>query len=568
MGDAVVAAFFGENKPKPREKKRAEVESWLTGSLEAAWDKLAAMAATLRQSAHPILPFHWELEFPEVFARENGGFDAIVGNPPFMGGTAISENLGMSYFQFLKLAFPPAGHHCDLVAYFFRQAFRNLRLGGSFGLIATNTIAQGDTRGGGLSPILAAGGSIHRVVRRMRWPGEAAVIVSVVHVLRGPPHKQPCVDGRSVKRISAFLIDGQTDTEPFRLTIVPFFSLGSKIYGQGFVFDDKDDDASSIATMKTLVNKHPELIATRIFPYIGGEEVNSEPDHAPRRFVIYLSDVLTERELDRFPELRDIVREKVYPERMKLSSNPNSAPLKKKWWAYQAHRPDLYEKLRRSELALLNSQVSPHLAFCLSPPDAIYAHTLNVVPLASHRLFCTVQSRIHEVWARLLSSSMKDDLRYTPSDCFETFPLPPNFESSLELDVAGRAYYDRRAAFMVKNDEGMTKTYNRFHDCSQSTEDIQGLRALHAAMDRAVLEAYGWHDLAALAAPIFLDEINENDHTYQDRLFWPSDFRDEVLARLLALNAERHADEVRRGIAPGMKGKEREDDDELTVDEE
>ncbi len=80
-------------------------------------------------------------------------------------------------------------------------------------------------------------------------------------------------------------------------------------------------------------------------------------------------------------------------------------------------------------------------------------------------------------------------------------------------------------------------------------------------MDRAVLEAYGWHDLAARAAPIFLDETNEDDHTYQGRLFWPSDFRDEVLARLLALNAERHAEEVRLGIAPGMKGK-REDDEE------
>jgi hypothetical protein len=80
-------------------------------------------------------------------------------------------------------------------------------------------------------------------------------------------------------------------------------------------------------------------------------------------------------------------------------------------------------------------------------------------------------------------------------------------------------------------------------------------------MDRVVLDAYGWHDLADRAAPVFLDETNEDDHTYQGRLFWSSDFRDEVLARLLALNAERHAEEVRLGIAPGMKGKR--DDDEL-----
>jgi hypothetical protein len=81
-------------------------------------------------------------------------------------------------------------------------------------------------------------------------------------------------------------------------------------------------------------------------------------------------------------------------------------------------------------------------------------------------------------------------------------------------------------------------------------------------MDRAVLEAYGWHDLAARAEPRFLDETSEDDHTYQGRLFWPSDFRDEVLARLLTLNADRHAEEVRLGIAPGMRGRAAEDDGE------
>ena len=89
MGDAVIAAFFSADKPKAREMKRTEVESWLTGSLEAAWDKLATMAATLKQGAHPLTPFHWEIEFPEVFARENGGFDAIVGNPPFAGKNTL-----------------------------------------------------------------------------------------------------------------------------------------------------------------------------------------------------------------------------------------------------------------------------------------------------------------------------------------------------------------------------------------------------------------------------------------------------------------------------------------------
>jgi hypothetical protein len=159
-----------------------------------------------------------------------------------------------------------------------------------------------------------------------------------------------------------------------------------------------------------------------------------------------------------------------------------------------------------------------------------------------------MQSRAHEVWARFLGTTMKDDFTYAKEDCFETFRFSPAFETSSALEAAGRAYNDHRAALMVARNEGMTKTYNQFHDPTGNADDIGRMRDLHAAMDRAVLDAYGWQDLAEHAAPVFLDEANEYDHTYQGRLFWPSDFRDEVLARLLALNTERHAEEVRLGI--------------------
>ena len=114
---------------------------------------------------------------------------------------------------------------------------------------------------------------------------------------------------------------------------------------------------------------------------------------------------------------------------------------------------------------------------------------------------------------------------------------------------------------------GLTKTFNCFHDPAEQSADIVRLRELHAEMDRAVLRAYAasastpgeaaaWTDLAERAEPIFLDETNEDDHTYQRRLFWPSDFRDEVLSRLLALNAERSAAERAAGIAPAGAGME------------
>jgi hypothetical protein len=149
---------------------------------------------------------------------------------------------------------------------------------------------------------------------------------------------------------------------------------------------------------------------------------------------------------------------------------------------------------------------------------------------------------------------LKDDLQYTPSDCFENFPFAADYETSAELQRVGEDYFEHRAVLMIARNEGLTKTYNRFHKRFEQSADIGRLRELHAAMDRAVFSAYGWRDLAIDAVPIFLDETNEDDHIYQGRFFWPSDVRDEVLSRLLALNVERHAKEVRLGVAEGTKG--------------
>jgi hypothetical protein len=176
---------------------------------------------------------------------------------------------------------------------------------------------------------------------------------------------------------------------------------------------------------------------------------------------------------------------------------------------------------------------------------------------------------------------MKDDLRYTASDCFETFPFPENFETDPSLETAGKEYYDFRAALMVRNDEGLTKTYNRFHDPSESSPEIAKLRELNAAMDRAVLDAYRWSDVPTTcgfaldwldldddeladtltSAPDDIRErIESADYFFSDaasacrfqahikkagrgklpwRYRWPDEVRDDVLARLLALNAER-----------------------------
>jgi hypothetical protein len=190
----------------------------------------------------------------------------------------------------------------------------------------------------------------------------------------------------------------------------------------------------------------------------------------------------------------------------------------------------------------------------------IFTQSLNVHTESSFAAFGVMQSRTHECWMRSFSSSLKDDLRYSLSDGYETFPFPNVSPSEDLLESVGETYFKHRMMLMAGNNEGMTKTYNRFHRQEENSEPIQRLRELHDEMDRGVLHAYGWHDLADELSPEFLTEETEDDHAYQGRYFWNAEGRDRVLARLLALNAERHAEEVRQGIAP--KGSARSDEDE------
>ena len=172
----------------------------------------------------------------------------------------------------------------------------------------------------------------------------------------------------------------------------------------------------------------------------------------------------------------------------------------------------------------------------------VYAETVIVFPLQTFAAFCVLQSRTHEIWARFFGSSLEDRLRYTPSDCFETFPFPQNWDINRALEAVGRVYYDFRANLMVENNEGLTKTYNRFNNIYEQMPKILKLRHLHSDMDRVVLDAYGWTDIKTDCNFILdyeIEDANWGNKKKPYRYRWPDSVRDEVLSRLLALNAKR-----------------------------
>ena len=351
----------------------------------------------------------------------------------------------------------------------------------------------------------------------------------------------------------------------------------------GFTFDDRNPDATSLAEMERLIAQDPRN-QERIFPYIGGEEVNSSPTHSHHRYVINFGE-MSEAEARQWPDLMAIVEEKVKPARFKQ----NREIRKRYWWRFGETTPALFKVIAECDRVLVISRIGQHGSFTFLNSDFVFSESLVIFPLPNHKYFALLQSSIHEIWARFLGSSLEERLRYTPSDCFETFPFPENHDTNPDLEAIGEHYYHYRADLMVKNNQGLTDTYNRFHDPNETHPDILQLRQLHQQLDTATLTAYGWHDLTAADYGFALDyldldddlidqlppnlrqKIDSHDLFFPDphtaatfdatiktlsktrkklpwRYRWPDPIRNDILARLLDLNQERYDAEIRLGL--------------------
>ncbi|MEY4582211.1 MAG: hypothetical protein RL701_6914, partial [Pseudomonadota bacterium] len=332
VADVCVGAFFGADSEKAREQERVRrlglVQRWLQERdvvrADALEQQLRAMAAELRQTQ---VPFHWMLEFPEVFwdrrpdpldgGRKNSGafVDAFVGNPPFSGKNGISEAHGSAYLPWLQTLHEGAHGNSDLSAHFFRRAAALLGKHGSIGLVSTNTIGQGDTRATGLQALVDAGFVIYDAVPNMPWPtGDAAVTVSLVHLAKGVVSDRVTARfaGTACSHINSSLQVGTERIDPAKLVSNENGAfVGTYVLGMGFTLTPEE---------RAELIKRNRRNASRIFPYLGGEEVNTSPTQDFDRYVISFGTMSLE-EASEWPDLLNIVREAVKPERDKLKDN-------------------------------------------------------------------------------------------------------------------------------------------------------------------------------------------------------------------------------------------------------
>lgn len=535
----------------------------------------AALAVDLPYGKPPRTPFHWPLEFPEVFLRDNGGFDAFVGNPPFLGGQRISGAMGTVFRDYL-VQYVAAGNRgsADLVAYFFLSCFGMLRNGGTTGLLAVNTIAEGDTRDVGLTRLLNEGAVIFEAHPNEPWPGAAAVVTSRVHMIRGEWSGKCLLLGKNVDYISPFLT-AEDDTKAHILKANEGMSfIGSYVLGMGFTI--AEHDAQKII-------RSDESYSNVILPYLSGDDLTSDVRQQASRWIInfwdwpvyrnawgsWLSSDKSQRTrwlregmvpadfpgnaACDFPLALEVVERLVKPER----ERNNDVRARAKWWQYKRPTPGLYhaignahrffahpdewiESNNRGQYVVCNSRAATkYCLFELCDLDQVFSDSIAVYTLFDYASYALLNSAFHTIWAWKYGSRMKRDLRYTPTDCFETFPFPEISEGDLLFSLGERLKQYRRRGHEAF-DIGLTDLYNRFHDPEDTSSEIAALREIHVAIDERVKALYGFDDIDleyGFHEVAYLPPEDRVRYTVSEKA------RLEILRRLAKLNRERYEEE-------------------------
>lgn len=477
-------------------------------------------------------PLHWPLTFPEVF--ENGGFDAVIGNPPFLGGQKLTGALGTAYREYLVEAIGHAARgSADLVAYFALRAHSILNRSGQTGLIATNTLAQGDTREVGLDQVVAAGITIRQSIKSRRWPSKSAALefcavwTTRAHLCDGA---ERLADGLPVARITSSLVaETRARGAAHRLVANSGASfIGSYVLGMGFTMDPS---AAQALIAKDARNSDV------LFPYLNGQDLNSDPNCAASRWVIDFHD-WPETKARTFPECYDQVVRLVKPERLTNQDKRR----REIWWRFTRPAPDLYKAIIDLDRVVAITRVSKAVMPVMVPTRQVVAERIVVFPSDDTAILALLSSAPHYWWVITRASTLETRVVYTPSDVFETFPTPILTEEMRRL--GGRLDAFRRD-FMLARQSGLTKTYNMVLDPNCKDSDIEELRRIHQAIDQATVRAYGWDDRIAAAGGLdhgFHKVGRETRYT-----IGPAAQR-EILDSLLELNHERYADEVAKGL--------------------
>ncbi len=472
------------------------------------------------QPSAPILkPLDNVLQMDAILAYDDQGrpvqpewpaADFVIGNPPFLGGKLLRASLGDHYVDDLFAIYDGrVPREADLVCYWFERAralieSRDLKRAG---LLATNSIRGGANRK--VLQHIKDTGDIFMAWSDRPWILEgAAVRVSMVGFDDGSERSR-ALDGSSVEEINADLSASLNLVQAARLA--ENANLAFMGDTKGGDFDIPADVAQRMLAAPLNPNGRPNSDVVR--PWVNGLDVTRRPRGM---WIIDFGVDMPEERAAQYEQPYEYVLHRVRSERQQN----NRASYRERWWVHMEPRPALRSAVDPLRRYIATPTVAKHRPFVWVEHPTLPDHQLIVVARDDNYFFGVLHSKLHELWALRMGTSLEDRPRYTPTSTFETFPFPwppgrePRGDPRIEaIARAARELVEQRDRWLnpegateaVLKERTLTNLYNR---------QPEWLKIAHRKLDEAVLDGYGW------------------PHQLSDG---------EILERLLALNLERAA---------------------------
>jgi hypothetical protein len=525
-------------------------------------------AKTLKESQageHGVsdaLKFYTEREWPAS--------DVIVSNPPFLGDKLMRGELGDGYVDELRQIYGNRiPGQSDFCCYWFEKARNLIEVGKCrrAGLLATQGI-----RGGANREVLKRvknTGDIFFAESDRPWILDGAnVHVSMVGFDDGSERNR-VLDARSVPTIHPNLTCASDTTKAIRL---------AGWEGVAFIGTTKkaplDIPQTQAIAMLLSPNPHGKPNSEVLFPYLNADAVVKRE---PRTWIIDFPVSLSLVEAACYANPFAYVKEHVWPARR----NHRESFQRHFWWRPARPCPVMKEAIARLPRFLATPTVSKHRVFVWLEVPYNADHQLYVFARADDYFFGVLQSRFHEVWALKQGTRLETRPRYTPTTCFETFPLPrPTPAQETAIADAAKELNDLRERWLNPPEWTETRTlefpgtvggpWDRYIDKSKIANPKSQIGLVRyprlEPRDADCAAKLKKRTLTNLynERPAWLDLAHKKlDAAVAAAYGWPADLTDEqILERLLTLNLERAAEEAKtaKAVKPRVSRPKRDDE--------
>ena len=460
---------------------------------------------------------HWALEFPEVW--EQGGFDCVVGNPPFRGGVDLARILGIPFERFLKVRVPESRGFVDLSVYFHRRCAELVRVEGLFSLLGPQSLTAQVNRRPGTEALIEQGRRLVWAADRIPWPGSASVEVCAIAYGPGSWVAPPRLNGETVVAITPSLEAGVNLSRASRLKPWIRYSQGTDLYGASFVRTAAE--WREVAGPDSAIDDYLRLYvnAEILCDYADQQNGLCAPDFGSR----------DREELAAVAPVVDYLSVHVAAERAAQTRQIHEH----RPWLFWDKREKTYEAARQLATVIVCPNLSKFVPMAFVPSDRLFSKGVKFIVSDDPAIYGLLQSSLFLAWTVATSPPRGSGVAFSTRASLDTWVPPP---SLAELREFGSSLWAERRSQMTRDDLGLTGILNRLHDPGNGSPDADRLRQQQRDLDEAVALAYEWNDLA----------LGHDFHdTSQGVRFTISPAaRQELFARLLELNRERYEAEL------------------------